>query len=515
MKSKNKILLFITIVIFATIGLQIYWNIKNYKNQKQQLVREVQATLDTSYEHYYLEESKKNYVTFIGDSDIDTFMKQVKEDSLFKNFKKSKNKDHIKLENTTFETDTSTEIRIERGESKQNNKIKSDKEKKVSLVKVQFNDSLHITKKKQISLKKMKYFKGVKSQDSLFVEKNYANKIFISIKKDSINTKALNAVFDSELKRKNIAIKYAYTYKKENNFQQTFGNVKDKSLTLSTISKTNYLKKTDSLLIHFSNPILLVLKRSLVEILLSFLLSLSVVFCLLYLLKIINKQKKIDEIKNDLISNITHEFKTPITTISTAIEGIKAFNDKNDTEKTNRYLDISDSQLKKLQVMVEKLLETATLEKDELKLHNEKVDLVKLISNLVERFKLTETEKNIEFCSDVKELNYYLDEFHFENTISNCIDNAIKYGGNEIKISIFKSDKNTFIAIEDNGNPIDKKEQTKIFDKFYRVPNGNIHNVKGFGIGLYYSKKIIEKMNGKLELICNKSTLFKITLPNE
>ena len=245
MKSKNKILFFITIVIFATIGLQIYWNIKNYKNQKQQLVREVQATLDTSYEHYYLEESKKNYVTFIGDSDIDTFIKQVKEDSLFKNFKKSKNKDNNKLENTTFETDTITEIRIERGESKQNNKIKTDKSKKVSLVKVQFNDSLYITKKKQISLKKMKYFKGVKSQDSLFVQKSCANKIFISIKKDSINIKALNTVFDSELKRKNISIKYAYTYKKENNFKQTFGNVKDKNLTLSTISKTNFFKKNE------------------------------------------------------------------------------------------------------------------------------------------------------------------------------------------------------------------------------------------------------------------------------
>jgi signal transduction histidine kinase len=284
---------------------------------------------------------------------------------------------------------------------------------------------------------------------------------------------------------------------------------------LKTISKSTYLIKPRKLELSFSNPMLTILQRSLSEIMLSFLLSISVIFCLLYLLRTINKQKKIDEIKNDLISNITHEFKTPITTIATAIEGIKNFNSVNDIEKTNRYLTISGNQLKKLEMMVERLLETASLETDQLSIKKEKTDLLPILNNCIEKHQLNHSEKTIELQTDFTELFVFIDSFHIENAISNLLDNAVKYGGNKIKITLNSDKKATSILIEDNGIGIDKNLKEMIFEKFYRVPKGNIHDVKGFGIGLYYSKKIIEKHGGTIELTSNSNpTQFKITLFN-
>jgi len=112
------------------------------------------------------------------------------------------------------------------------------------------------------------------------------------------------------------------------------------------------------------------------------------------------------------------------------------------------------------------------------------------------------------------ELMIDIDPFHFENAISNLIDNAIKYGGNKIEVHINIVLNNLEITIADNGNDIEKNQRDKVFDKFYRIPKGNTHNVKGFGIGLYYTKKIIEKHNGEIRLIPSSSnTIFKITLP--
>lgn len=332
--------------------------------------------------------------------------------------------------------------------------------------------------------------------------------------KDSIEFNKLSKALDKELLRKNIDIQYNLQHFKADTIFRQFPKDSIPKLPLSAISGTTYLPKDQKLQITFSDPTQLILKRSFTEIILSLLLSLSVIFCLLYLLKTINKQKKIDEIKNDLISNITHEFKTPITTISTAIEGIKNFNAVDDKEKTNRYLNISTEQLKKLEIMVEKLLETASLNTDKLNFNKEEINAVDFIKANIEKHKMN-SEKEIHFNSDQPIINLNVDVFHFENVISNLIDNAIKYGGTTITIAIIQTLKQIEITVEDNGTGIEKTQREKIFEQFYRIPKGNIHDVKGFGIGLFYAKKIIEKHNGTLELLPNKTkTIFKITLTN-
>jgi two-component system phosphate regulon sensor histidine kinase PhoR len=243
-------------------------------------------------------------------------------------------------------------------------------------------------------------------------------------------------------------------------------------------------------------------------------LSLAIISCLFYLLHIINKQKELAEIKNDLISNITHEFKTPITTVSAAIEAIRSFNTINDQEKTEKYLSISTSQLKKLTIMVEKLLETATLDSEQLLLKKENIDIIALVQKVALKEEFSTAKKNITFNTSVKEVSVNIDSFHFENAISNLIDNAIKYGGNNIEAHISTVLNTLEISVVDDGKPIEKNQREKIFDQFYRIPKGNTHDVKGFGIGLYYTKKIIEKHGGQISLIPNTAyTIFKISMP--
>jgi two-component system phosphate regulon sensor histidine kinase PhoR len=237
---------------------------------------------------------------------------------------------------------------------------------------------------------------------------------------------------------------------------------------------------------------------------------------LFYLLKVIRQQKELATIKNDLISNITHEFKTPIATVSSAIEALQNFNALEDKEKTKKYLLMSAVQLKKLHQMVEKLLETATLDSEQLILNKETSNIIETIEQLVVKYQFLHAEKEISLIFNAQPAYLNIDNFHFENALSNLIDNAIKYGGHQIKITVNIILNTTEISVTDTGNGIEKHQQEKIFDKFYRIPKGNTHNVKGFGIGLYYSKKIIEKHKGTLSVSSAKNnTIFKIILPNE
>ena len=162
--------------------------------------------------------------------------------------------------------------------------------------------------------------------------------------------------------------------------------------------------------------------------------------------------------------------------------------------------------------MVEKILETATLHTEELSLNHEEIDINSFLRIIIEKYK-TITTKEISFIAYEKPLYISGDSFYLDNAFSNLIDNAIKYGGNTVIIKCIKEHNNIIVDVEDNGNGIPKTEEKSIFEKFYRIPTGNLHDVKGYGIGLYYSKEIIHKHNGTLALISTNPTIFRITLP--
>jgi two-component system phosphate regulon sensor histidine kinase PhoR len=325
-----------------------------------------------------------------------------------------------------------------------------------------------------------------------------------------INLNEFDSILEQELKHHNYTIDYCLKASYNGLTSDSLGKVSKGFSTLHASSVVAPIESGYVVIMDYNDPVLPSLMKGLTGIILSFILCCIVIFALYYLLEIIKKQKELSEIRHDFISNVTHEFKTPIATVTSALEAIKNFNNEQISDKTKRYLDISEQQLKKLNMMVEKVMETSLLESSELQLDFLKHDLVKLIKDCVQKNQLN-TGKNIIFESAINTLDCQLDEFHFENAVSNLIDNAIKYGGNKITVSITKDgEEQVQISVQDNGEGISKQDEPFVFDKFYRARSKSFQIIKGFGIGLYYTKNIIKKHNGTIELITPKK--FLITL---
>ena len=532
----------ITATIIATIGVQFYWNYKNYEENKRQVTNEIQLSLDNAVEEYYSSLAKSDFLTIIDNNSNSVAIfknplnlikeKSYKSKSIGNiinkikpnNSEKEKPRASINNLKFTFDENLSKEkidsmmISAKDFVIEFNSNLDSLNNKKKDSVEVlnQITD-----KKKGFNLnsdganKVIKYFRGKKAADSLKLIKNL-KPIFISFLDQSVEYEKIDSLIEIQLQKKGIELTTSFHHLKNDTL---FHQTKDSLLATEKKylrSKSTFVKDNEAFKLVYNNPSIVALKRSSFGIFLSLLLSLAVISSLFYLLKIINQQKELAAIKNDLISNITHEFKTPIATISAAIEAIKNFNVLEDPEKTSKYLSMSSIQINKLHQMVEKLLETAMLDSEQLVLKKETVDIVDIAEKVVYKHQILAHKKELSFSTTLQPCYANVDVFHFENVISNLIDNAVKYGGNQIEMNINSVLNTIEITVVDDGNGIEKNQKEKIFDKFYRVPKGNTHDVKGFGIGLYYCKKIIEKHEGFIGLTSDKSkTIFKITIPNE
>lgn len=509
MKSKTHtwILYVISAVIVATICIQVYWNYKNYLVNKQQLINEIQISLDKAVDDYYTDLAQNSTVGFTFDRNAQN--KGFGKDSTLRKIMSSIDNTQKKFKNLDSINPESIEgITIFRGAE-----VKSMDT--ISLEYARFEDDKTITS-------------FVKNNPDSVQEKAIkflTTKMVVSIKNDSLDLKQVDSLLKNEFQRKKINITHQIQYKndkKEQNFWWYQNRFETSSQTdslvqgINTQANSSFLPAGSELHLYFTNEIPMLIKRISRGIILSAILVLAVISCLFYLLKIINQQKQLAEIKNDLISNITHEFKTPLATISAALEGMSNFNAIDDKTKARHYINMSAHQLTKLNTMVEKLLETATLDSNELEFNKEEINLNNLIEASVNSFKNQHPEKNFTFNKRDHNIIAAVDTFHFENAINNILDNAVKYGGNVIEIELKTLKTQIEIDISDDGNSLKASDKERIFDKFYRVPKGNTHDVKGFGIGLFYSKTIIEKHGGSIVLnLNNNKTTFKITLPNE
>ncbi len=238
-----------------------------------------------------------------------------------------------------------------------------------------------------------------------------------------------------------------------------------------------------------------------------------------YLASGILKQKKISKITYDFINNMTHELKTPISTISLSTDVLLNNKKITDNDRLNRYLSIIKTENKRLENQVERVLQIAKLDKDIIKLNFEEIDIHEVIETCIDTFSVPIQDRNggINSLLKAEKTTINGDIIHITNIIYNLFDNANKYSPDKPNILI-KSDntRNEIkITVSDNGIGIKKEDLKEVFEKFYRVSTGDVHNVKGFGLGLYYVKQMVEKHGGKIEIESKYSegSDFIITFP--
>lgn len=232
-------------------------------------------------------------------------------------------------------------------------------------------------------------------------------------------------------------------------------------------------------------------------------------------------QKKLSEIKSDFINNMTHELKTPLATISLAIDAIGNERVMENKEKIRYFSGIIKEENKRMNKQVESILQSALMEKEELTLNLQPIDVHQLITHTVDNLRLQLDGKNgrVELQLNAIQPILKADEVHFSNLIFNLLDNAIKYSKDnlEIRIATTNTRKNLLISIADNGIGMSRDTASRIFEKFYRAHTGNVHNVKGFGLGLTYVKAIVDAHKGKIrvESVLGKGSRFTMEFPQE
>lgn len=251
----------------------------------------------------------------------------------------------------------------------------------------------------------------------------------------------------------------------------------------------------------------------------SGLLVMIMLFCFGYTIYAIVRQKKLSEMKNDFINNMTHEFKTPVSTIMLASEALKDPQVSKDEERLIRLATIIYDENIRMSEHVERVLNMATMETGELKMVYHSVDLHELIAKVISQISIQLDARNIEVVCELKATvsEVYADEMHLKNIIFNLLDNANKYSAGHTTITIRSGNtpKGVWVSVSDQGIGMSREQMKKIFKAFYRVPTGNIHNVKGFGLGLHYVHTMITRMNGSIQVRseAGKGSEFTIHIP--
>lgn len=271
--------------------------------------------------------------------------------------------------------------------------------------------------------------------------------------------------------------------------------------------------------IYFEDELRLVVEFGSLLILPAFILTLIIIVIFVVTLRIILKQKKLSIIKNDFINNMTHELKTPISTISLASQMLKDASMEHSPAVVSNISAVIFDESKRLSHQVEKVLQMAVFNEGRLKLKMVELDLNEIVKKVRNTFELQVTNEDGEFIVDLdsRPATVVADQVHITNVIFNLLDNAVKYSLDNPKINLSTEvvDKYVIITVKDSGIGIAREHVDQIFERFYRVPTGNVHDVKGFGLGLSYVKKIVDNHKGhiKVDSSQGKGTRFRVFLP--
>jgi two-component system phosphate regulon sensor histidine kinase PhoR len=307
--------------------------------------------------------------------------------------------------------------------------------------------------------------------------------------KDSVTVKEITGAYAARLKEEKANLEFAVTRIDSSQVDST-------ALSEVTIGFVNPITYR----LSFQNKISYILKELKLPILFSILLVGITIASFVLLYRNLLRQRRLAEQKNQFISNITHELKTPIATVGVAIEALQNFNAIHDPQRTKEYLDISQSELQRLNMLVDKVLKLSMFEKKELELKKEQFDCRQLVEEVMKSMKLQFEKYHAKVKLHTSGDNFIIDadKLHITSVVYNLLDNALKYSKEDPTIDVELSSHPEYIelSVADNGIGIEPAYQQKIFDKFFRVPTGDKHNIKGYGLGLSYVAEVIKRHQG-------------------
>jgi len=341
---------------------------------------------------------------------------------------------------------------------------------------------------------------------------------------DRVDPKTIDSLLTHELQIRGIEAEFSFAIF-DSEKQLVYQNGNDWEDDLNQISfqaqlfPMDIIQAPNFLTLYFPNQWTYILKTMWLMLCTSALLLLVIISVFYFSVNAIIRQKKLSDIKNDFINNMTHELKTPISTISLACEALVDPEIGSSQTALKRYVGMINDENKRLGLLVEEVLQSAVLDKGDFKLKKQPLNLHQLIEGVVDKIDIQIKEKKGNLFTDLQAANCEItgDAVHLTNVIYNLIDNANKYanGAPEIKVSTQNRTNGIEVAVTDNGIGISKDNLSKIFDRLYRVPTGNIHNVKGFGLGLSYVKIIVEKHAGQVyaESQLGEGSTFRFFIP--
>jgi two-component system, OmpR family, phosphate regulon sensor histidine kinase PhoR len=263
----------------------------------------------------------------------------------------------------------------------------------------------------------------------------------------------------------------------------------------------------------------IIVKKIIPQIVFALILTLITISSFILLYRSLRSQQRLMQIKNDFISNMTHELKTPVATVSVALEALKNFSAIDNPKLTQEYLDIAKHELDRLTIMTDKILDISIFESKGVQFEPENTNLDKIIQDMLASMKMVIDKRNAQVRYESEGTSFELmgGAMHLTNLIYNLMDNALKYSNENPMIEITLKDEvqKLVLSVKDNGSGIPQEYQRKVFEKFFRIPSGNIHNAKGYGLGLSYVASVVKSHHGIIDVVSksNEGSTFIITIP--
>lgn len=388
----------------------------------------------------------------------------------------------------------------------------------VNAMRDKIRDSLKDAKVNSAVIISMNKESGSHQRDTLTFEKRVEeNKIFqflygVDSLQDSLKIPEITTAYQKKINEEGLTVPFKILRlgKIDEHDDRDFSNV-----TVGFVQPVTYH-------LEIINSFSYLIKRITLPILFSIFLVGVTVLSFLLLYRNLLRQQRLTQLKNEFISNITHELKTPIATVGVAIEALRNFNAMQNPEKTKEYLDISANELQRLSLLVDKVLKLSMFEKKEVELKKESFDMQELINEVLNIMKLQFEKYNARVSVTTEGNNFMIeaDRLHITSVLYNLLDNALKYSREnpviEVKLAELPRDI-LELKVSDNGIGIAKEFQRRIFDKFFRVPMGDRHNIKGYGLGLSYVSEIVHRHMGHIEVDSEvgRGTTFTMKLPRK